>query len=141
MTEINWQELAIAVLALIGCSIVIIKLVDAWANKQYHELRRISRTEIQTINRELISQVQSNTAAVEKVHRLLDMRLLEMDANLESLLDNSRQISSIDIRTIEIARIIRKVHSIESQLGEVLRNSRRRPYEHMLNLLDHSHDD
>ncbi len=141
MTEICWQELALAVLALIGWCIIIIVLVDTWATRQYHKARRLSKTEVQTINRELIAQVQSNTAAVEKVHKLLEMKLLELGSDLEWLLDNSRQISSIDIRTIEIARTVRKVHSIECQLGEALRNNRRRPgSEYRLNLLDNGED-
>ncbi len=140
MTEINGQELVVAVLVLIAWCIIIIKLVDIWANKQYHDLRKISRNEIQTVNRELIAQVQSNTTQVEKMHKLLDIRLLELDARLEGLMDNSRQISTIDVRTIEIARTVRKIDSMESQLGEVLRYNRHRTYfEYMLK--DHSSKD
>lgn len=140
MTESNGQEMVIAVLVLIAWCIIIIKLVDTWANKQYHDLRKISRNEIQTVNRELIAQVQSNTTQVEKMHRLLELRLLELDARLEGLMDNSRQISTIDVRTIEIARSVRKIDSMEPQLGEVLRNSRHRTYFKYM-LKDHGYKD
>lgn len=133
MTVINGQELVVAFLVLVVWCVMIYKLVDRWANQQYHHLRQISWTEMQAINRELLAQVQSNMAQIEKMHRLLDLRLLEYDAKMECLMDNSRQISGIDVRTIEIARTIRKIPNIESQLGEALRNSRRRTcYDYML---------
>ncbi len=116
MNEIYWQELALAVLALIGWCVIIIKLLDTWSNKQQQE-HRIDRTEIQSINRELITQVQKNTAAIEKMHRLLDLRLFDIEVKLECQMDSSRQISSIDFRTIEIARTLGKINSIASQLG------------------------
>ncbi len=133
MTEISGQVLVSIVLVFIIWFIIIIKLLDIWANKQYYDLRKIARTEIQTMNRELIEKVQSNTGQVEKIHRMLDLTLLEIDAKLECLMDNNSQISGIDVRTIEIARTVRKIPGIEFQLREALRNNRSITYlEYML---------
>ena len=124
MAEINGRELVIAVLILITWCMIIIKALDIWANKQYYDLRKISRAEIQTINRELMEKVHSNTAQVEKIHRMLDRSLLEMDAKLEYLMENSNQISTIYVRTSEIAREVRRIPGIEFKLREALKDNR-----------------
>ncbi|KUG03702.1 hypothetical protein ASZ90_018892 [hydrocarbon metagenome] len=126
MTEINGRELIIAVLILLIWCMIIIKALDIWANKQYYDLRKIYRAEIQTINRELMEKVHSNTAQVEKIHRMLDRSLLEMDAKLECLMENSSQINTIDVRTSEIAREVRKIPGIEFKLREALKDNRPR---------------
>ena len=116
MTEINGRELIIAVLVLIIWCMIIIQALYIWANKQYYDLRKIYRAEIKAINRELMEKVHSNTAQVERIHRMLDRSLLEMDAKLECLMENSSQINTIDVRTSEIAREVRKIPDMEFKL-------------------------
>ncbi len=97
MNETNWQELFLAIIGLIGWCIIVLKLVDGWANRQYkNRMKQISAAQTQEINRSILDSLQSNRETVEDIYYMLDRRLLIMDARLEVLLAHSQMRKNLE---------------------------------------------
>ena len=97
MNEIDWLELFLALIGLIGWCILVLKLVDGWANRQYqNRIHQISIVRTLEMNLSLLEKLQSNLEAVEKFNYTLEKRLLLMDDRLERLLAHKEMISSLE---------------------------------------------
>ncbi len=115
MNGINGQELFLALIGLIGWCIIILKLVDGWANRQYqNRMHQISSARTQEMNRRLLDKLESNLEAVENLHHMLDKRLLLMDARLETLLTHNQMISGLEPASRGRRRSIREFDAMES---------------------------
>jgi hypothetical protein len=65
MNEIDWLELFLALIGLIGWCILVLKLVDGWANRQYqNRIHQISIVRTLEMNLSLLEKLQSNLEAV-----------------------------------------------------------------------------
>lgn len=117
MNEINWLELFLAIIGLFGWCMIVLKLVDGWANRQYqNRMHQISAARTQEMNRILLNELQSSLEAVENLHYMLDRRLLLMDARLEALL--AHKISNSQPTERGRRRSIRELDASHERPGE-----------------------
>jgi len=98
-----------------------------------------TKHEIATMNSELREVVKTNTAALEQINALVRLKMVEIEGKLEYVMESSRQITSIEVRTAEMVRNIRKINHLESRLDEAVKNSRRIP--HFETILNRISDD
>ena len=118
MNGVNWLELFLALVGLIGWCIMVLKLVDGWANRQYqHRMNEISAARTQEMNSQLLDKLQSNLEAAERIHYMLDRRLLLIDVRLENLLAHKRIISTWEPPGRGRRGSIRELDAMESYEG------------------------
>lgn len=133
MNDFNPGLMAVGLLGLITWCVIVVQLVDGWANRQQEQrMYNACLAQLRSMSIQLTEGLQRNNRTLEGMYHHQEVKMLELDARLEGLMDNSRQISSIDLRTMDIVRAIRRIDYLESRLDQLLRNSKGKSQAHGL---------